>query len=47
MEFESSYDYLACAKAPQVVDLTLEELDTILEVDVVNTVPPPINSTIF
>lgn len=43
MEFESPYDYLAPEKAPKVIDLTLEELDTILEVDVVNTVPPPTN----
>jgi hypothetical protein len=46
MEFDSPYDFVSLEKAPQSVSLSLEELDSILELDVVDTVPPPLNSTV-
>ncbi|WP_265595452.1 hypothetical protein [Verrucomicrobium sp. BvORR106] len=43
MEFDSPADFTTVAAVPAKLDLSLEELDAILEVDVVNTVPPLTN----
>jgi hypothetical protein len=43
MEFDSPSDFATVSTAPVTLDLSLEELDAILEVDVVNTVPPQTN----
>lgn len=44
MEFDSPADFTTVAAVPAKLDLSLEELDAILEVDVVNTVPPLTNN---
>jgi hypothetical protein len=46
MEFDSPADFATVITTPATLDLSLEELDAILEVDVVGTVPPQINSTV-
>ncbi|WP_265592583.1 hypothetical protein [Verrucomicrobium sp. BvORR034] len=43
MEFDSPADFATVATSPVMLDLSLDELDAILEVDVVNTVPPLTN----
>ncbi len=40
MEFESYANFKAIEPAPETLDLSLEELDAILELDIVATVSP-------
>ncbi|HSJ00853.1 MAG: hypothetical protein ACAI34_25565 [Verrucomicrobium sp.] len=43
MEFDSPSDFTTVATSPATLDLSLDDLDAILEVDIVATVPPQIN----